>query len=129
VSVSTSRWGGSHELQLLTEEEVEELPEAKGYTKNKGRYLACQPTEPFNYEDTVTVKIGPKVRLALPVHPAVDNNCRSHATCACEMFQIPSAEGPALSPETSTFSFTVVPKFAVLGTRSLPLPSQREHAA
>jgi hypothetical protein len=61
VHVSSSRWGGGHELRLLAEDEVAEMPETKNYFKPQGRYLACQPTEPFNYEDSVTVKIGPRV--------------------------------------------------------------------
>ena len=61
VHVSSSRWGGGHELRLLAEDEVAEMPETKHYFKPQGRYLACQPTAPFNYEDSVTVKIGPKV--------------------------------------------------------------------
>lgn len=63
VSVNTSRWGGSYSVRLLTDEEVEESTELQGTVREKGRYLACQPSEPFRYDDQVTVKIGPKVLL------------------------------------------------------------------
>jgi hypothetical protein len=66
VNVTSSRWGGAHELRLLTEEEVNEMPETSSYVKIKGHYLACQPVEPFNNNDRVTVKIGPKVAHLSP---------------------------------------------------------------